>query len=131
MADGAGKGADVAAHIARQTVDVEAGFHQPRQQRAGEDRVGVGVVVGQPVEGGLPGAGGKEDEGAFGRVHPGQTPATAQRARALGRKRIVATGVEDQQADPRAAPLHAGKDAVDADGQEILVAGARGGDVGG
>ena len=113
MADGLGHLADQPARVLRDLDEVLAGLQQLLGEGAREHRIGIGVVVGEPVERGLPRPGREDREHAFRQLRHRREPAAAgDRARARALERIVAAGIEHQDRGAHLLVLQPLDDAV-------------------
>ena len=134
MADAGGKGAYPPPHLARYPREIEARLAEQGQERAGVNRIGARVAGPQPVERLLPGARRIHDERALAGRRAGKA---ARPAKPLGPRPgegVVAAGIEDQPAHPRAAGRELGLDCVHGDGlgaQNRGLTRSEAGDVGG
>ena len=116
MADGLRHFADQAPRALRDLDEVRAGLRQLLGEGAREHRIGIGVVVGQPVERGLPRPRREDREHAFRQLrHRRETAAAGNRARAGALERIVAAGIEHQNGGAHLAVLQPLDDAVGED----------------
>ena len=89
--------ADEAPRALRDLNEVGAGLRQLLRKGSREHRIGIGVVVGEPVERGLPGTCREHREHAFRQLrHRRKTAAAGDGAGAGALERIVAAGIEHQ-----------------------------------
>ena len=117
MTDGLRHFADQTPRALRDLNEVGAGLRQLLGEGAREHRIGIGVVIGEPVERGLPRSGREDREHAFRQLRHRRQPAAAGNgARAGALERIVAAGIEHQDGGAHLAVLQPLDDAVGEDG---------------
>ena len=108
--------ADQTPRALRDLNEVGAGLRQLLGEGAREHRIGIGVVVGEPVERGLPRPGREDREHAFRQLrHRRKAAAAGDRAGAGALERIVAAGIEHQDGGAHLAVLQPLDDAVGED----------------
>ena len=116
MADRLRQFADETPRALRDLNEVGAGLRQLLGEGAREHRIGIGVVIGEPVERGLPRPRREDREHAFRQLrHRRKTAAAGNGARAGALERIVAAGVEHQNGGAHLAVLQPLDDAVGED----------------
>ena len=110
---GLGHFADEPAGVLGDLHQVLAGLQQLLRKRPREHRIGIVVVVRQPIERGLPGPGRKHREHALRQLRHRRQPAAAgHRAGAGALERIVAAGVEHQNRGAHVLVLQPLDDAI-------------------
>ena len=101
---------------------------------AGENRIGIVVIIGEPIERGLPRSGGEHREHALRQLrHRRETAAAGDRARAAALKRVVAAGVEHQNGGAHFLVLQSLDDTIGEHGSiahQFFLTFGRGGNVG-
>ena len=96
--------------------EVRAGLRQLLGEGAREHRIGIGVVIGKPVQRRLPRPRREDREHAFRQLrHRRQSTAAGDCTRAGAFERIVAAGIEHQDGGAHLAVLHPLDDAVGED----------------
>ena len=116
VADGLRQFADQAPRALRDLNEVRAGLRDLLGEGAREHRIGIGVVIGEPVERGLPRPGREDREHAFRQLrHRRKTAAAGNRTRAGAFERIIAAGIEHQDGGAHLPVLQPLDDAVGED----------------
>ena len=116
MADRLRQFADETPRALRDLNKVCSGLRQLLGEGSRENRIGIGVVIGEPVERGLPRPRREHREHPFRQLrHRRKTAATGNRAGAGALERIVAAGIEHQNGGADLAVLQPLDDAVGED----------------
>ena len=116
VADGLRHFADQPPRALRDLDEVGAGLRQLLGEGSREHRIGIGVVIGEPIERGLPRPRREDREHAFRQLRHRREPAAAgNRAGAGALERIVAAGIEHQNGGAHLAVLQPLDDAVGED----------------
>ena len=93
--------------------EIGAGLRQFLGEGSREYRIGIGIIIGEPVERGLPRPRREDREHAFRQLrHRRKAAATGDGAGAGALERIVAAGIEHQDGGAHLAVLHPLDDAV-------------------
>ena len=114
--------------------EVDAGLRQLLGKGARENRIGIVVIVREPVERSLPRSGREHREYALGQLrHRRKAAAAGHRAGARALERVVAAGVEHQNGGAHFLVLQSLDDAVGENGSvahQLFLALGRSGNVG-